>query len=96
MMDNLPKRVGEHKERMYGNASAVRYTFDRLVYYEPAARDPRCVIPSVSEGPGGTGGAPLAHTDPSLTLGMTDWPRAKRVALLQAMDPNWDDLSARF
>jgi len=52
MMDNLPKRVGEHKERMYGNASAVRYTFDRLVYYEPAARDPRCVIPSVSEGPG--------------------------------------------
>src|SRR5207247_10667439 len=29
------------------------------------------VILSVSEGPGGTGGAPPAHTGPSLTLGMT-------------------------
>src|SRR5213078_2069599 len=29
------------------------------------------VIPSVSEGPGGSGGAPPVHTGPSLTLGMT-------------------------
>jgi len=25
-----------------------------------------------------------------------DWPRAKRVALIQGMNPNWDDLSARW
>jgi hypothetical protein len=29
------------------------------------------VIPSLSEGSGGEGGAPPAHTGPSLTLGMT-------------------------
>jgi hypothetical protein len=32
---------------------------------------PHTVIPSVSEGPGGVGGAPPSHTGPSLTLGMT-------------------------
>ena len=25
-----------------------------------------------------------------------NWPRAKRVALVQTMNPNWDDLSARW
>ena len=24
------------------------------------------------------------------------WPRAKRVALIESLNPNWDDLSARF
>src|SRR5438477_70196 len=36
----------------------------------------RSVAPSVSEGPGGTDGAPTAHPDPSLTLGMTTRHRA--------------------
>jgi predicted metal-binding membrane protein len=31
----------------------------------------QCVIPSVSEGPGGAGGAPHTRPGPSLTLGMT-------------------------
>jgi putative endonuclease len=25
-----------------------------------------------------------------------NWPRVKRVALIQSMNPNWNDLSARF
>jgi putative endonuclease len=25
-----------------------------------------------------------------------NWPRAKRVTLIQSMNPNWNDLSARF
>src|SRR5207244_10771089 len=32
----------------------------------------KLVIPSVSEGAGGSGGAPPAHPGPSLTLGMTE------------------------
>jgi len=35
--DDLPKRVKQHKDRTYDNAFTARYTFNKLVYYEPAA-----------------------------------------------------------
>jgi len=35
MTDDLPNRVREHKERSYPNAFTARYTFDRLVWFEP-------------------------------------------------------------
>jgi hypothetical protein len=47
------------------------------------------VIPSVSEGPGGPGGAPPSHTGPSLTLGMTarqTYLRRQLEALLARID----------
>jgi putative endonuclease len=37
MTDDLPNRVQQHKDRTYNNAFTARYTFNRLVYYEPAA-----------------------------------------------------------
>ena len=37
MTDDLPRRVEQHKNHTYENAFTARYTFDRLVYYEPAA-----------------------------------------------------------
>jgi predicted GIY-YIG superfamily endonuclease len=43
MTDDLPRRVAQHKNKTFENAFTARYTFDRLVYYEPAAdqRAPR-------------------------------------------------------
>lgn len=35
--NDLPKRVRQHKDRMYDNAFTARYTFERLVYYEAAS-----------------------------------------------------------
>jgi putative endonuclease len=32
--DNLPRRVYEHKKRLFPNAFTARYTYDRLVYFE--------------------------------------------------------------
>src|SRR5205085_11481339 len=49
----------------------VRVEIDGGSSYSMTMRLGPAVIPSVSEGPGGSGGAPPAHTDPSLTLGMT-------------------------
>ncbi|MGZ4810022.1 MAG: GIY-YIG nuclease family protein [Thermoanaerobaculia bacterium] len=37
MTNNLPRRVIEHKDRLFRNAFTARYTFDRLVYFESAA-----------------------------------------------------------
>ena len=37
MTDDVPKRVEQHRKRTYANAFTARYTFDRLVYYEPAS-----------------------------------------------------------
>jgi len=37
MTNDLPQRVLQHKNHTYPNAFTARYTFDRLVYYEPAA-----------------------------------------------------------
>ena len=75
MTDDLRKRVREHKERTFVNAFTARYTFDRMVYYEPAA-DRKAAALSEKR--------------------IKNWPRAKRVALIQSANPNWDDLSARF
>jgi putative endonuclease len=75
MTDNLPQRVTQHKTRTYRNAFTARYTFDRLVYYEPAA-DKR--VAALRE------------------KRIKNWPRAKRVALIQEKNPNWDDLSSRW
>ena len=75
MTDNLPKRVAEHKNRTFENAFTARYTFDRLVYYEPAADKKAAALRERR---------------------VKNWPRAKRVALIQAMNPNWDDLSRNF
>ena len=36
MTNDLPNRVTEHKNGTYENAFTARYTFDRLVYFEPA------------------------------------------------------------
>ncbi len=32
--DNLPRRVYEHKKRLFPSAFTARYTHDRLVYFE--------------------------------------------------------------
>jgi putative endonuclease len=75
MTDDLPKRVTEHKKRIFENAFTARYTFDRLVYYEPAADQTAAALREKR---------------------IKNWPRAKRVALIQSANPNWDDLSARW
>src|SRR6059058_5128309 len=75
MTDDLPRRVEQHKNHTYENAFTARYTFDRLVYYEPV-----------------TDQKAAARREKRIK----NWPRAKRVALIQAENPNWNDLSARF
>ena len=75
MTNDLPKRVREHKEHTFENAFTARYTFDRLVYYEPATDKKAAAVREKR---------------------IKNWPRAKRVALIQSMNPNWNDLSARF
>ena len=32
--NDLPRRVYEHKHRLFANAFTARYTYDRLVYFE--------------------------------------------------------------
>ena len=75
MTDNLPRRVEQHKNGTYPNAFTARYTFDRLVYYEPASDKKAAALREKR---------------------IKNWPRAKRVALIQAENPNWDDLSRRW
>ena len=75
MTDNLPRRVEQHKNHTYENAFTARYTFDRLVHYEPAADQKAAALREKR---------------------IKNWPRAKRVALIQANNPNWDDLSRRW
>jgi len=33
--DNLPRRIQEHKNRIYVNSFTSRYNIDKLVYFEP-------------------------------------------------------------
>jgi putative endonuclease len=73
--NDLPKRVRQHKDRTYPNAFTARYTFNRLVYYEPSRDQKSAAIRERR---------------------IKNWPRAKRVALIESMNPNWDDLSARL
>ena len=73
--NDLPKRIQQHKDRTYCNAFTARYTFNRLVYYEPAADQQSAAIRERR---------------------IKNWPRAKRVALIESMNPNWEDLSVRF
>jgi len=75
MTNDLPKRVQQHKDRTFDNAFTARYTFNRLVYYEPA---PDQKLAAIRE------------------RRVKNWPRAKRVALIKSINPNWDDLSERF
>ena len=73
--NDLPKRVQQHKDRTYVNAFTARYTFNRLVYYEPAS-DQKSAATREKK--------------------IKKWRRAKRVALIQGMNSNWDDLSRKF
>ena len=75
MTDDLPQRVTEHKTRKHPNAFTARYTFDRLVYYEPAADKKEAALREKR---------------------IKTWPRAKRVALIQEKNPNWNDLSSMW
>jgi len=69
MTDDLLRRMAQHKDRSYPNAFTARYTFDRLVYYEPAANKSSAALREKR---------------------IKNWPRAKRVALIQAENPNWN------
>lgn len=75
MTNDLPKRVQQHKNGTYRNAFTARYTFDRLVYFEPAS-DQKSAAQRERR--------------------IKNWPRAKRVALIQSVNPNWIDLGSRF
>ena len=69
--DDLPRRVIEHRERLYPHAFTARYTYDRLVYYE--------VFSSLQE-------AFARETQ------LKRWRRAKKIALIQKVNPWWHDL----
>jgi len=72
MTNDLPSRIREHKERSYPNGFTARYTFDRLVWFEPAESKS------------------AAAARERRIKGLS---RAKKVALIQASNPNWRDLS---
>ena len=71
--NDLPRRVRQHKERVFENAFTARYTFDLLVWYEFVASQKDAA---------------------ERERRMKRWTRARRVALIQTMNPNWTDLSA--
>lgn len=75
MTSDLRRRVEEHKTKKYANAFTARYTFDRLVYYEPAADQ---------------------HAAAVREKRIKNWTRARRIALIQSMNANWNDLSRKW
>ena len=72
---DLVMRVRQHKDRTYPDAFTARYTFDRLVYWEP-----------------------LPTYDDALKreAQMKKWSRKKKIALIEAKNPWWNDLSAEY
>ena len=72
---DLVERVQQHRNRTYPNAFTARYTFDRLVYWEP--------LPTFDD---------VLRREKQIK----SWTRAKRVALIEAKNPWWNDLSAEY
>jgi putative endonuclease len=70
--NDLPRRVYEHKRRLFPQAFTARYTYDRLVYFE--------VFATVDE----------AFARERQLKG---WKRARKVALIQSVNPRWHDLA---